>query len=65
MKETLIGFGIPVDHIKECAGTGLVVDIKGQQESAKNESAVSTIALRADMDGLPIPENNPHLDYKS
>ena len=23
------------------------------------------IALRADMDGLPIPENNPHLPYKS
>ena len=65
MKETLIGFGIPADQIKECAGTGLVVDIKGQQLSTKNESAVSTIALRADMDGLPIPENNPNLDYKS
>ena len=24
-----------------------------------------SVALRADMDGLPIPENNPHLDYKS
>ena len=23
------------------------------------------IALRADMDGLPIPENNPHLPYKT
>jgi metal-dependent amidase/aminoacylase/carboxypeptidase family protein len=23
------------------------------------------IALRADIDALPIPENNPHLEYKS
>jgi metal-dependent amidase/aminoacylase/carboxypeptidase family protein len=42
-----------------------VVDIKGKLQSEKNEGSISTIALRADMDGLPIPENNPHLDYKS
>ena len=24
-----------------------------------------TLALRADIDGLPIPENNPHLEYSS
>ena len=26
---------------------------------------MKTIALRADMDGLPIPENNPDLVYKT
>jgi metal-dependent amidase/aminoacylase/carboxypeptidase family protein len=30
-----------------------------------NEYSIKSIAMRADMDALTIPENNPHLNYKS
>lgn len=62
----LLSFGIEKECIKDCAGTGLVVDIKGRGEvqSAK-EGTIKMIALRTDIDALPIPENNPHLSYKS
>jgi hypothetical protein len=29
----LISFGIEKENIKDCAGTGLVVDIKGKKEN--------------------------------
>jgi metal-dependent amidase/aminoacylase/carboxypeptidase family protein len=29
------------------------------------DDTIKTIALRSDIDGLPIPENNPDLPYKS
>lgn len=45
------------------AGTGLVVDIVGTGEETQNK--VKCVALRADMDALPIPENNPDLPYKT
>jgi hippurate hydrolase len=67
MKDTLLKLGVKESEIKTCAGTGLVVDIKGTgpAEEVKKEGTVSLVALRADMDGLPMPENNPELDYKS
>ena len=40
-----------------------MVDIKGTGPASENK--VKAIALRADMDGLPIPENNPDLAYKT
>ncbi len=43
---------------KEIATTGLIVEIKGKNPTSK------TIALRADMDALPIQEAND-IDYKS
>jgi amidohydrolase len=43
---------------KSLADTGLIVDIEGKNPSAK------TIALRADMDALPITEAN-NVSYKS
>ena len=62
----MISYGIEEENIKVCAKTGLVVDVKGKAEKInKTEDTIDTIALRADMDGLPIPENNPHLPYKS
>lgn len=56
-------FGLDGGDVIECAGTGLVVNIFGTGEM-KNCS-LHTIALRADMDGLPIPENNPGLEYRT
>lgn len=41
----------------------MVVDIVGKGPA--QEGGVSCIALRADMDGLPMPENNPGLPYKT
>lgn len=63
----LLSFGIEKENIRDCAGTGLVVDIKGKKDGvvADNDYTVNTIAIRADMDALPIPEKNPHLPYKS
>ena len=51
--------------MKVCAKTGLVVDIKGTGPATKGKEECHNVAIRADMDGLPIPENNPDLPYKS
>lgn len=59
----LLSFGIEESFINPCAGTGLVVDIVGTGE--ETEGGVNSIALRADMDALPIPENNPTLPYQT
>jgi amidohydrolase len=53
---TLRSFG--VDKIESLATTGLVAEVKGKNPSKK------TIALRADMDALPIVEAN-NVPYKS
>ncbi|EQC32657.1 hypothetical protein SDRG_09633 [Saprolegnia diclina VS20] len=54
---------IPAETIRSCANTGLIVDIDGPA----NESGSSRkcVAFRADMDALPMQENNPHLEYHS
>ena len=46
IKRELEKMGIP---FKECAGTGVVVDIKGEHEG-------KCVLLRADMDALPVRE---------
>ena len=53
--EKLRGFGL---NPKEIATTGLIVEIEGNNPKAK------TIALRADLDALPINETND-VAYKS
>jgi metal-dependent amidase/aminoacylase/carboxypeptidase family protein len=63
VKEKLLSFGIEDDNIRASAGTGLVVDIFGTMEADQVEPKV--IALRADMDALPIEENNPGLPHAS
>ena len=59
----LLDYGLEESCIKPCAGTGLVVDILGT--GPDSEDGIHMIALRADMDALPIPENNPSLPYKT
>ncbi|ETW01210.1 hypothetical protein H310_06799 [Aphanomyces invadans] len=56
---------IPEEHIRPCATTGLVVDITSSSTGPPSTTAVTCIAFRADMDGLPMTENNPHLPYRS
>jgi metal-dependent amidase/aminoacylase/carboxypeptidase family protein len=36
----------------------MYVDIKGTGPISNKSNHINSIALRADMDGLPIPENN-------
>lgn len=55
--------GIQDAQIKKCAGTGLIVEIKGKNQAQK--SSPLCIALRADIDGLKMKENNPDLPYAS
>lgn len=62
----MLSYGLEEEHIKVCAKTGFVVDIKGWKEAEPaDKSHVNMIALRADIDGLPIPENNPNLSYRT
>ena len=61
IREKLLKLGVPAEKISDCVGTGLVVDICGTGEGTVK--GIKTIAIRADMDGLPMPENNPHLEY--
>ncbi len=55
VKEKLSGWHIPFQSM---AGTGVVALIEGKNPASR------TIALRADMDALPIAEQN-NVDYKS
>ena len=50
--------------IKDCAKTGLVVDICGTGPKATSRP-VKVIALRSELDGLPMPEDNKSLPYTS
>ena len=63
IRETLVHLGFKPEEIKDSAGTGLIVDIKGT--GAESDNKVKAIALRADIDGLPIPESNQELPYKT
>ena len=67
LRETLTTkYGIPGKWIKDYAKTGFTVDIVGSMEAKGGKAeGVKAIALRCDLDGLPIPENNPGLPYKS
>ena len=64
--DTLASFGIDRKNMKKCAGTGLVVDIMGTGAPTKgDDTGPKLVALRTDLDGLPMPENNQSLPYKS
>ena len=55
--------GIDPAAMRTCATTGLVVDIKGCGPPASGP--ISTIALRSDIDALPMTELNKSLPYRS
>ena len=67
LKEMLFKVGVSKSEIKDCAGTGMVVDLRGKGKVEKDgkKDTVGCVALRADMDALPIPENNPDLEYRT
>ena len=59
-------FGIDKKCIRKCAKTGLVVDIKGTGPVKKGDKDnCKVVALRTELDALPMPENNPKLPYKT
>jgi len=60
--EYLSVLGVPQENIRQVAQTGILVDIKG---TAPPSGKPFCIALRADMDGLPIKEENPEILYQS
>ena len=51
--------------MKKIAKTGLIVDIMGTGAPNKTGKGPKLVALRADLDALPMPENNPNLPYKT
>ena len=58
--------GIPESAMRACAGTGLVVDIKGSGPAAAQAAGpIRVIALRADMDALRMTEGKNGLPYRS
>ena len=54
--------GFKSEEVKIIAGTGLFIDIHGD---GPEDRAPISLALRADIDGLEMPENNPDLSYRS
>jgi len=64
MRTALLSAGLEPEAIRECAQTGLVADIRGTGES-EARSSVTMVALRTDLDALPMTESNAHLPYRS
>ena len=64
LREVLVELaGVHPECIKGCAGTGLIVDIRGTGQIPSK--AVKSIAFRADIDGLEMQECNPDIEYAS
>ena len=63
--ETLSSFGIAKSAMKKIVGTGLVVDIMGTAPPEKKEDGPKLIALRTELDALPMVENNQNLAYRT
>jgi len=60
--EYLFKLGINENQIRRVARTGIIVDIYGKGQPSGKPFC---IAIRADMDGLPIQEVTPDIEYRS
>lgn len=58
-------WGLSESAITKCCGTGLVVDIKGTAPACADDGKPRVMAIRADMDALPMTEHNTDLEYKT
>lgn len=65
IKDTLLSWGLKEDDMWVCAKTGLVCDIKGTGPVVADEKndSIKCVALRADIDALPMPEHNEGLEW--
>ena len=63
MKVLVQEYKIPKECITEYLKTGFTVDIEGTGKEIV--TGVKALALRTELDGLPIPEQNPGLPYRS
>merc|ERR1719469_1581555 len=66
----LESFGVNEAIMKRCAKTGLYVDLMGTGPPDINldgheRDGPKLVALRTELDALPMPENNHDLPYKS
>jgi len=52
-----------IEDVKKCATTGLIADIHGT--GAPDKEGLKCVAIRADIDGLFMPENNHDLPYRT
>lgn len=62
LKATLTTFGFEAHQFIECAAPGFYLDVQGTGQPTAEPRC---IALRADMDALPMLEENEGLPYKS
>ena len=65
LADNLASFGVDRKTMKKCAKTGLYVDIMGTGAPDKNAKGPKLVALRTELDALPMPEKNVDLPYRS
>ncbi len=71
IKLHLMGCGLHEKYIHSAGGTGWFVDIVNEEAESSEEKkeeaneSINSIAIRADMDALPMPEKNGELSYKT
>ena len=66
LADTLASFGVDRKNMTKCATSGLYVDIMGTGAPDKSGApGPKVVALRTELDGLRMPEENSGLPYAS